>query len=123
MTATRIRREGAAPLRHERVKLPPHQIAMGTSTNRPKPKSGQSAARNGNGKPDANQEKAGAAEPIAKTTADASDSSAKTTSGALSSTAKTTSGALSSAAKTSATRPTARPTNTKPVNKASPASA
>jgi|SRR5579871_646275 len=100
---------------------------MGTSTNRPKPKSGQSAARNANGKPSANQEKTGAAEPIAKTTTDTSDSSAKSTSGALSSTSKTatSSGTASATAKTSTAKSTARPTttNAKAGNKAPSTSA
>jgi hypothetical protein len=95
---------------------------MGTSTNRPKPKSGQSAARNGNGKPSANQEKTGAAEPNTTAATDASDSSAKAaSSGALSSTAKTTSGALSSTARTPANKPATRPTTTKTGNKTAPA--
>jgi chemotaxis protein histidine kinase CheA len=50
---------------------------MGTSTNRPKPKSSQSAARNGSGKPGTDQAKAEAAQATAETEADASESTAK----------------------------------------------
>jgi hypothetical protein len=51
---------------------------MGTSTNRPKPKSGQSAARNGNSKSGGTQQKADGAQPVARTTTNANDAKAAT---------------------------------------------
>ncbi len=61
---------------------------MGTSTKRPKPKPGQSAGKNANGKQSANQQ-GGTTQPAAKAAAEAAESSAKTASGALPSAPKT----------------------------------
>lgn len=94
---------------------------MGTSTKRPKPKPGQSAGKNVNGKPSANQQTA-AAQSAAKATADAAEGTSEAKTSATPG-AKATSGDLSSTAKTTTAKAPTSPTSAKVVAKGTPAPA
>ena len=95
---------------------------MGTSTRRPKPKPGQSAGKHANGKQSTSQQTAAAAQPVAKTTADAAEETAEAKTGATPG-AKATSGALSSTSKTPTAKAPTAPASAKVVAKGAPAPA
>jgi hypothetical protein len=63
---------------------------MGTPTKHPKPKSGQSAGKNTNGKQGANRQNAGATQPLAKAAASDTESATRTATGAAPSAPKAT---------------------------------
>lgn len=93
---------------------------MGTSTKRPKPKPGQSAGKNANGKQSASQQTAAAAQSAAKTTANAAEESAEVKASAAPA-AKAASGALSSTSKTPTAKAPTSPASAKVVAKGTPA--